>query len=161
MSGKRVIPPVVPLHVQIEQRRVRELIERFFFLTDRKAWHSAESLFVHGEIEADPGSLVSGASTCRTGAQLVAVLAQQLRARTTTRHAGNVYEISMAGDLAVARVRGSAWHQTRVVAGASGLWESWGIYHFTCRRSPRGWRLASFRYVPRYTRGDEAARLHA
>jgi hypothetical protein len=40
------------------------------------------------------------------------------------------------------------------------LWEAWGTYRLTSRRTPAGWRLDGFCYYSKLTRGNDAVRTH-
>ena len=143
-----------------DHSELRDLVERFLSVIDRKSWRAAQTLFVRGAIDADVSGLGGRRVACHTAAQLVARLSRQLHVRKTSHHMTSAYEITIRDDLALLKVRGSAWHQLRRDTGLR-LWETWGVYHFTCARTTLGWRFTAFRYVPTYSRGDDEVPGHS
>jgi hypothetical protein len=154
------MPTPDPLRLLFDERDLRSLIDQLFILTDRKAWDAARALFVDGEIEVDMSSLVGGGPVRMTAAQLFAGFAQGLHAKKASHHMTTNYEIAITGDSATADAHGYAWNHLPGMTGGSDLWETWGMYRFTCKLTPAGWRLADLQYRALYNRGNESVRTH-
>jgi hypothetical protein len=56
---------------------------------------------------------------------------------------------------------GYAWDRVASFPAGQDLWETWGTYRLTARRTSAGWRLDGFRYDSKHTRGNDAVRTHA
>jgi SnoaL-like protein len=144
----------------MDERDVRSLVDQLFILTDLKAWDAARALFVEGEIEVDMSSLVGGGPVRMTAAQLFTGFAVGLHAEKASHHMTTNYEITIDGDRGTVGAHGYAWNHLPGVTSGSDLWETWGTYRLTVRRTPGGWRIADFQYVARYNRGNESVRTH-
>lgn len=144
----------------LDEQAIRRLADRLFVLTDRKAWDEARALFVDGELAVDMSSLAGGGPARITAAQLFAGFAQGLHADKASHHMTTNAEVALDGDRATLRAQGYAWNRVPGLAGGSDLWETWGTYRLPCARTPDGWRLAGLEYVAKYSRGNEAVRIH-
>ena len=154
------MPAPDPIRLLVDEREVRSLFERLFILTDLKAWDAARVLFVEGEIEVDMSSLVGGGPVRMTAAQLFAGFAQGLHADKASHHMTTNYDIIIDGDRATVGAHGYAWNRLTGLTSGSDVWETWGTYRLTVRRTPGGWRLEDFQYVARYNHGNESVRTH-
>ncbi len=70
------------------------------------------------------------------------------------------YYITSEGDRAELWAQGYAWNRLLEYTGGSNLWETWGNYNLTFRRTPDGWRIDGFSYHAKYNRGNEYVRTH-
>lgn len=71
-----------------------------------------------------------------------------------------VDRIAIDGDIAELWARGYAVNGVASLRAASDMWETWGTCQLGAWREPTGWRLNAFRYVSRFTRGDDDVRTH-
>lgn len=144
----------------VDAQEIRQLADLLFIHTDAKEWEAARSLFVEGPIEVDMSSLVGGAAVQMTAAELFAGFAAGLHAGKPSHHMATNYRITMNGSEAELWAHGYAWNVLPGHPGGSELWETWGNYRLTFRRTPDGWRMDGFRYYAKYSRGNEAVRTH-
>jgi hypothetical protein len=154
------MPAPDAVRLLMDEREVRSLVEQLFILTDLKAWDAARALFVDGEIEVDMSSLVGGGPVRMTSAQLFAGFAAGLHAEKASHHMTTNYQISIDGERGTVEAHGYAWNHLPGTTGGSDLWETWGTYRLTFRRTLAGWRIADFQYVAKYNRGNESVRTH-
>jgi hypothetical protein len=141
-----------------DERDVRALVDSLFTLTDAKDWNAATALFVEEPIAVDMSSLAGGGPVTMPAAALFDGFRQNLFAEKHSHHMAGNHVVTLRGDEAEVTSNGYAWNllPTR---GGDPLWETWGSYDFTARRTSAGWRLASIRYSAKHNRGNEAVRL--
>jgi len=144
-----------------DETAVRRLADELFITTDLKDWSAARALFADGPIDVDMSSLVGGGPVQLTADQLIAGFRAGLHAGKISHHMTTNHRIEIAGDRADVHAHGYAWNHVPALPSGSNLWETWGTYRLTCRRSPTGWRLTAFRYDSKLTRGPDAVRTHA
>ena len=66
----------------------------------------------------------------------------------------------LADDLFVLTDR-KEWAAAQVLfAEGPEIWETWGNYRLSFRRTPAGWRISAFRYFAKFNRGNDAIRTH-
>lgn len=141
-----------------DERDIRALIDALFTFTDAKDWPAATALFVEEPISVDMTSLVGGDPVTMSAAALFEGFRNGLFAEKHSHHMAGNYVVTLQGDHANARAHGYAWNLLPM-RGGDPLWETWGTYCFTARRTAEGWRLASFRYDAKHNRGNEGVRL--
>ena len=154
------MPEPDAVRLLMDEREIRSLVDQLFIQTDRKDWDATRALFVDGEIEVDMSSLAGGGPMRMTAAQLCAGFAQGLHAGKASHHMTTNYDISIGDDAATVGANGYAWNHLPDVRGGSDLWETWGTYRLTLRRTPDGWRFVGFQYLAKYNRGNESVRTH-
>ncbi|MCU0625140.1 MAG: nuclear transport factor 2 family protein [Gemmatimonadaceae bacterium] len=141
-------------------RTVTRVVDALFIATDAKDWATARTLFVAEPIAVDMRSLVGGDVLRMTGAQLIDGFAQGLHAGKASHHMTSNLRVDVRGDSASVFAHGYAWNRVAALPAGHDFWETWGTYLFTLRRTAGEWKLASFRYDSRATRGPDAVRTH-
>ena len=141
-----------------DERDVRALVDALFTFTDVKDWSAATALFIEEPIPVDMSSLAGGGPVTMPAAALFDGFRQGLFAEKHSHHMAGNYVVRLRGDTAEVTAHGYAWN-VLPMRGGDPLWETWGTYDFTARRTSAGWRLASFRYNAKHNRGNEAVRL--
>ena len=139
---------------------IHALVDDLFLATDAKDWARAEALFHAASMRVDMTSLIGGAPLEPTPAQLFAGFASGLHAGKVSHHMTSNVRITLQGDTAAIVAHGYAWNHVPALPTGENLWETWGVYELTARRTAAGWRLASFTYRSRLTRGPDAVRTH-
>jgi len=140
-----------------DQLAIRQVADDLFIFTDRKDWPRARALFVDGPIDVDMSSLAGGSVARVTAVDLIAGFAAGLHARKESHHLVANYRVEIDGDSAELWAHGYAWNR---LEGRADLWETWGTYRLSFRRTAAAWRIIGFRYLAKYNRGDDAIRTH-
>ena len=136
---------------------IEQIADELFVFTDRKEWDRARALFVDGAIEVDMSSLAGGGPATTTAADLFAGFAAGLHARKQSHHMATNYQTTISDDTAELWANGYAWNR---LEGQPAIWETWGNYRLSFRRTASGWRISAFRYFAKFNRGDDAIRTH-
>lgn len=144
----------------IDEQEIRGLADLLFIHTDRKEWDAATKLFVDGSIEVDMSSLAGGGPAQMTAGELFAGFATGLHEGKPSHHMATNYRVTLDGDRAELWAHGYAWNRLLDYHGGSELWETWGNYRLTFRRTGDGWRMDGFRYYAKFNRGNELVRTH-
>ena len=143
-----------------DEQAIRQIVDLLFISTDQKAWSQARQLFIDGPIEVDMSSLVRGSAVQMTADDLLGGFTVGLHAEKISHHMATNYQITVTGDEAEVWTHGYSWNRLLHYHGGSDLWETWGNYHLSLRRTAQGWRLSAFRYFATYNRGNELIRTH-
>lgn len=144
-----------------EAAAVRALVDELYLATDAKDWPRAEALFAPAPMRVDMTSLIGGEPLELTPAQLFAGFRTGLHAGKLSHHMTSNMRIEIEGDVADIVAHGYAWNHVPSLPDGENLWETWGVYRLTARRTAAaGWRLTSFAYTSRLTRGPDAVRTH-
>jgi hypothetical protein len=143
-----------------DELAVRRLADELFLATDAKDWHAARALFAGGPIDVDMTSLTGGAPLRITADELLAGFRLGLHEEKASHHMATNYRVTLDGDRAELVANGYAWNRVPALAPGHDLWETWGTYRLTFRRTGAGWRITGFRYDSKLTRGDDAVRTH-
>jgi hypothetical protein len=144
-----------------DEQAVRQLADALFVTTDTKDWAGGRALFVDGLVDVDMTSLVGGQPVRITADQLYEGFRVGLHAGKSSHHMATNYRVELDGDRAELWANGYAWNHVAALPEGANLWETWGNYRLTCRRTPAGWRLDGFHYFSKLTRGNDAVRTHA
>src|SRR5262245_1608466 len=128
-----------------EEHALRTLADALFIATDAKDWAAARALFADGEIEVDMSSLVGGGPVSLTADALIGGFRAGLHAGKASHHMTTNHRISVAGDRATIFAHGYAWNRMPSFPAGEDLWETWGTYRLTARRTGGAWRLDGFR----------------
>jgi len=144
-----------------DEQAVRRLADELFITTDQKDWAAARTLFADGPIEVDTSSLAGGGPVRISADELLSGFRAGLHAGKASHHMATNYRIRVDGDRAELFAHGYAWNRLAAFPAGQDLWETWGTYRLTCRRTVGGWRLDGFRYDSKLTRGNDAVRTHA
>ena len=120
---------------------------------DAKDWGAARAAF------ADDITFAFGAPdaplTAMRADDLVALWRQNLHEAKASFHLRGNHIVTLDGDAATMRSHGYAWNRLPGLEGGD-LWEVWGVYDYAFARTPAGWRITSFRFVPLLDRGNDA-----
>ena len=143
-----------------DEREIRRLTDLLFIYTDQKAWAAARGLFVDGPIEVDMSSLVGGSAVQMTADQLFGGFSVGLHSNKISHHMATNYLVTLNGDQAELWAHGLAWNRLLGADPGNELWETWGNYRLTFRRTGAGWRMDGFRYYAAFNRGNDAVRTH-
>ena len=144
-----------------DETALRRVVDELFITTDLKDWTAARALFQDGPIVVDMSSLVGGGPVHMTADQLMDGFRAGLHAGKSSHHLATNYRITLDGDRAEVWCHGYAWNHVPVLPAGSDLWETWGNYRLSARRSGDVWRLDGFRYYSKLTRGNDAVRSHS
>ena len=140
---------------------LRQLADELFITTDLKDWLAARGLFVDGPIEVDMSSLVGGGPVRMSADELLNGFKMGLHAKKVSHHLATNYKILIEDDRAELYAHGYSWNRVAELGPGADLWETWGNYRLTFRRTAGGWKLNGFRYDSKLTRGNEAVRTHS
>lgn len=148
-------------NTSITAAEIMRLADELFITTDQKDWAALRRLFAAGPIDVDMSSLAGGGPVRITAEQLVAGFESGLHAGKVSHHLASNYRVRVDGDRAELWAHGYAWNRVPELPAGSDLWETWGNYRLTFRRTEAGWRLDGFHYFSKLTRGSDAVRTHA
>ncbi len=145
----------------LDENAVRAAADALFRATDAKDWAAARALLADGPIDVDMSSLAGGGPLRITADELIGGFRAGLHAAKESHHLAANYGVTVDGDRAALEAHGYAWNRVAAFPAGADLWETWGTYRLTFRRTPGGWRVDGFRYDSRLTRGNDAVRTHA
>ena len=123
---------------------------------DAKDWQRCRGYFTD-EIYADFTSLAGGSAGNIPADDLVGAWATNLYADKLSHHMRTNHRVTIDGDRAEVFSKGYALNILRRPTG-SDLWEVWGNYTHTLRRTGEGWKCTGMTFVVIYARGNEMAR---
>ena len=123
---------------------------------DAKVWQRCRGYFTD-EIYADFTSLAGGSAGNIPADDLVGAWATNLYADKLSHHMRTNHRVTIDGDRAEVFSKGYALNILRRPTG-SDLWEVWGNYTHTLRRTGEGWKCTGMTFVVIYARGNEMAR---
>lgn len=144
-----------------DENTLRRLADELFITTDLKDWAAARALFIDETIEVDMSSLVGGGPVRMSADQLLSGFRAGLHAKKASHHLATNYRTQIDGDRAEVYAHGYSWNRVADLGPGADLWETWGNYRLTFRKTPGGWKLDGFRYYSKLTRGNEAVRTHS
>jgi hypothetical protein len=140
---------------------LRQLADELFITTDSNDWAGARALFVDGTIDVDMSSLVGGGAVRMSADELLDGFRAGLHAKKASHHLATNYRVSIDDDRAELYAHGYSWNRVAELGSGADLWETWGNYRLTFRKTVGGWKLDGFRYESKLTRGNEAVRTHS
>ena len=123
---------------------------------DAKDWQRCRGYFTD-EIYADFTSLAGGSAGNVPADDLVGAWATNLYADKLSHHMRTNHRLTIDGDRAEVLSKGYALNILYRPNG-SDLWEVWGNYTHTLRRTGEGWKCTGMTFVVIYARGNEMAR---
>ena len=123
---------------------------------DAKDWQRCRG-YLTDEIHADFTSLAGGSAGNIPADDLVGAWATNLYADKLSHHMRTNHRVTIDGDRAEVFSKGYALNILRRPTG-SDLWEVWGNYTHTLRRTGEGWKCTGMTFVVIYARGNEMAR---
>lgn len=143
-----------------DEQESRQIADLLFIYTDLKDWSAARNLYVDGTLEVDMSYLVGGSPVQMTADELFAGFDAGLHAGKLSHHMTTNYRINVSGEQAELWAHGYAWNRLLDYQSGSDLWETWGNYRLTFRRTSNGWKMDGFRYYAKYNRGNEYVRSY-
>lgn len=145
--------PELKIAAELEIRRIVDEIDN---ACDAKDWKTLRT-YLTDEIEVDFTSLAGGEPATLTADDLVGGWETNLFAEKKTFHQRGNHRIEIEGDRA--RVFSKAYAFNLLESGeVTGLWEVWGNYTHTLRRTENGWKVSGMTLEVIYQRGDEKVR---
>ena len=144
-----------------DESALRRLADELFITTDSKDWAGARGLFVDGTIDVDMSSLVGGGPVRMSADELVNGFKAGLHAEKASHHLATNYRVRIVNDRAELYAHGYSWNRVPELGSGADLWETWGNYRLTFRKTAGGWKLDGFRYDSKLTRGNQAVRTHS
>ncbi len=125
---------------------------------DAKDWSTCRSYFLD-EIDADFTSLAGGSPGRMKADDLVAAWETNLYSDKKSHHMRSNHRVTISGDEAEVFSKGYALNMLPSETG-SDLWEVWGDYQHTLRRTDEGWKVSGISLFVTHARGNERARDH-
>jgi ketosteroid isomerase-like protein len=123
---------------------------------DAKDWKRCRSYFTD-EIYADFTSLAGGSPGHMAADDLVGAWETNLYADKLSHHMRSNHRVTIDGDRAEVFSKGYALNILHRSTG-SDLWEVWGNYIHTLKRTGEGWKCSGMTFVVTHARGNEMAR---
>ena len=123
---------------------------------DAKDWKRCRGYFTD-EIYADFTSLAGGSPGHMTADDLVGAWETNLYADKLSHHMRTNHRVTIDGDRAEVFSKGYALNILHRSTG-SDLWEVWGNYIHTLKRTGEGWKCSGMTFVVTHARGNEMAR---
>jgi ketosteroid isomerase-like protein len=149
-------------HADVSARHLSDRMEIIFVVdeidnaVDAKDWERCRGYFTD-EIYADFTSLAGGSPGNMPADDLVGAWASNLYADKLSHHMRSNHRITIDGDEAEVFSKGYALNILSRPNG-SDLWEVWGNYTHTLRRTDEGWKCSGMTFVVTHARGNETAR---
>ena len=135
-----------------------EAVNAIFDAVDAKDWTAIEELF-DDTVRVDFTSLDGGEPAAITGAQLAGAWRQGLHPRKKSFHMAGNHRVTIDGDVATVTVKGYSYNALDAELGG-GVWEVWGRYEFSFRRTPSGWKATGITFDAWRSAGDGSVRTH-
>lgn len=135
---------------------IRRIVDEVDNLCDEKNWAKLREFFAT-EVDADFTSLDGGEPARISRDEFVGAWETNLFAGKKTFHQRTNHRIEIDGDAAF--VTSKAYAFNLIESGdAAGMWEVWGVYTHTLRRSNGGWLVSGMTIDVVHQRGDEKVR---
>lgn len=138
-----------------DEPTIRAVVDSIDDTSDRKEWGACRELFADS-VHIDFGSLTGGEPSSVPADALIAGWRENLHEAKRTFHLRSHHRIEVEGDTATCVSHGYALN---VLPGdvEDDLWEAWGWYTHSLRRSAGGWRCTGMTIDVLHTRGNSAA----
>ena len=143
-------------HQLFDRSEIILVVDEIDNAVDAKDWQRCRGYFTD-EIYADFTSLAGGSAGNIPADDLVGAWATNLYADKLSHHMRTNHRVTIDGDRAEVFSKGYALNILRRPTG-SDLWEVWGNYTHTLRRTGEGWKCTGMTFVVIYARGNEMAR---
>lgn len=139
-----------------DEAEIRRVVDEIDNACDAKDWKTLRTYFTD-EVEVDFTSLAGGEPVKITVDQLVGGWQTNLFAEKKTFHQRGNHRIEIKDDRA--EVFSKAYAFNLLESGEIiGLWEVWGNYTHTLRRTENGWQVSGMTLDVIHQRGDEKVR---
>ena len=141
-----------------EEMEIRKVVDEIDNICDLKDWKTLRSFFTD-EVATDFTSLTGGEAAKIKADELVGAWETNLFAEKKTYHQRGNHRIEIDGDKAI--VFSKAYAFNLLESGeVTGLWEVWGNYTHTLRRTEDGWKVSGMTLDVILQRGDERVRTY-
>lgn len=140
----------------IDEAEVRKVVDGIDWTCDAKDWPRCREFFAD-EIDVDFTSLVGGAPGHLKADALIEGWKTGLYQEKKSHHLRTNHQIEIKGDTAEVYSKGYALNILPRKTG-SDLWEVWGDYHHSLKRTPKGWKVTFMQFTVVYARGNEKVR---
>jgi ketosteroid isomerase-like protein len=139
-----------------DRMEITRIVDGIDNAVDAKDWEGCRAYFTD-EIHADFTSLAGGSPGNMPADDLVGAWRTNLYADKLSHHMRSNHRITIDGDEAEVFSKGYALNILSRPNG-SDLWEVWGNYTHTLRRSGESWKCSGMTFVVTHARGNEMAR---
>ncbi len=140
----------------IDELEIRKVVDGVDNTCDAKDWKKCRDFFLD-EIDVDFTSLVGGSPSHMKADDLIAAWNTGLYKEKLSHHMRSNHRIEITGDLAEVFSKGYALNILQLKNG-SDLWEVWGDYYHTLKKTEKGWRVSKMKFVVTHARGNEKVR---
>jgi ketosteroid isomerase-like protein len=140
----------------LDRAEITIVVDEIDNAVDAKDWERCRGYFTD-EIYADFTSLAGGSPGNMPADDLVGAWATNLYADKLSHHMRTNHRVTIDGDRAEVFSKGYALNIFRRHIG-SDLWEVWGNYTHTLKRTGEGWKCSGMTFVVTHARGNEMAR---
>ncbi len=139
-----------------DELAIRRIVDEIDNACDAKDWKTLRTFFTD-EVEVDFTSLVGGEPATISADDLIKGWETNLFSEKKTFHQRGNHRIEIKGDSA--EVFSKAYAFNLLESGeVIGLWEVWGNYTHTLRRTETGWKVSGMTLNVIHQRGDEKVR---
>jgi SnoaL-like domain len=141
-----------------DELAIRLIVDEIDNACDAKDWEKCNSFFAD-EIEVDFTSLSGGEPAKISADDLINGWKANLFTEKKTYHQRGNHRIEIDGDTAT--VFSKAYAFNLLESGEiTGLWEVWGNYNHTLKRTNEGWKCSGMTLKVIHQRGDERVRIY-
>jgi SnoaL-like domain len=141
-----------------DELAIRLIVDEIDNACDAKDWEKCRSYF-DDEIAVDFTSLAGGEPAKISADELINGWKKNLFAEKKTYHQRGNHRIEIDGDTAA--VFSKAYAFNLLESGEiTGLWEVWGNYTHTLKRTNEGWKCSGMTLKVIHQRGDERVRIY-
>lgn len=133
----------------LTERELIALADGLDAAVDAKDWVKARSFFT----ERITFSFANVARDMPAD-ELVGLWSANLFAEKTSLHLRGNHLVEVDGDSAIVRSVAYAWNKLPDFKGGD-LWEVWGDYVYRYAHTGAGWKMTSFAFSPKHSRGNE------
>lgn len=140
----------------LDEIKLIRIVDEVDNTVDEKDWTTCQSYFLD-DIHADFTSLAGGSPGPMKADDLVGAWETNLYGEKKTHHMRSNHKVAIDGDEAEVFSKGYALN---ILASSTGsdLWEVWGKYVHTLRRTENGWKVSGMSLFVKHARGNERAR---
>jgi ketosteroid isomerase-like protein len=139
---------VTDLDRYVLERDLIALADGLDSAVDAKDWARVRSFFAERITFA-----FAGTASEMLADELVGTWRANLFAEKTSLHLRGNHLVEVEGDTATLRSVAYAWNKLPDIEGGD-LWEVWGDYVYRYARTERGWKITSFAFSPKHSRGN-------
>ncbi|MBF0543585.1 MAG: nuclear transport factor 2 family protein [Candidatus Riflebacteria bacterium] len=140
----------------IDELQIKQVVDDIDNTCDAKDWAKCRKYFLD-EIDVDFTSLAGGSPSHIKADELISGWNKGLYKDKLSHHMRTNHQIEVNGDSAEVFSKGYALNILQIKNG-SDLWEVWGDYHHSLKRTEKGWKVSYMKFSVVYARGNEKVR---